>query len=133
MDLEANPEKKSDPDEPPDPQKRKNTKLNSLNYGPTQMTQILALAFLITAASSAQIGTSHSEISIMQIDSMKISRKTWITEETQAGPQKILKIAKGTAIISERYIQEAQTIASELGDPVNIKKTQSRKNKKKHY
>ena len=86
------------------------------------MLEILTLAFLITVASSAQIGTSHSEISIMQIDSMKISRKTWITEETQAGPQKILKIAKGTAIISERYIQEAQIIASELGDPVNIEK-----------
>ena len=114
-----------EPGEPPDPKKRKNNKHTPLKIGLSQIPKVstlLALALLITVASSAQIGTSHSEISIMQIDSMKISRKTWITEETQAGPQKILKIAKGTAIISERYIQEAQIIASELGDPVNIEK-----------
>ena len=67
----------------------------------------------------------------MQIDSMKISRKTWITEEIQAGPQKILKIAKGTAIISERYIQEAQIIASELGKPINIEKNTISKKQEK--
>merc|ERR1712015_168593 len=83
---------------------------------------MLAVALLVTVASSAQIGTSHSKISIMQIDSMKISRKTWITTETQTGPQKILKVLKGNAIISERYIQEAQMIASELGKPINIEK-----------
>ena len=58
----------------------------------------------------------------MQIDSMKISRTTWITTETQEGPMKILKVLKGDAIISERYIQEAQMIASELGKPINIEK-----------
>jgi hypothetical protein len=53
---------------------------------------------------------------------MKISRKTWITEKTQIGQQKILKTLKGSAIISERYTQEAQMIASELGMPINIER-----------
>merc|ERR1712030_193784 len=86
----------------------------------TLFTSILIALSLMTA--SAQIGTSHNKISIMQIDSMKISRKTWVTAETQEGPMRILKVIKGDAIISERYIQEAQMIASELGKPINIEK-----------
>merc|ERR1712030_123682 len=84
----------------------------------TLFTSILIALSLMTA--SAQIGTSHNKISIMQIDSMKILRKTWITADIQEGPMRILKVVKGDAIISERYIQEAQLIASELGKPIKI-------------
>ena len=71
--------------EPPD-KKRKKT-----NPGELKLAMNIALiVFLITVATGAQIGTSHKKISIMQIDSMKISRTTWITTEEQEGPMKIL-------------------------------------------
>ena len=53
---------------------------------------------------------------------MVIKRKTWITDEPQIGQEKTLKIIKGTAIISERYIQEAHLIASGLMEPLDIEK-----------
>ena len=53
---------------------------------------------------------------------MIIKRTTWITEETQNGQENTLKIIKGPAIISERYVQEAHLIARELIEPFNIEK-----------
>ena len=79
------------------------------------------LIMLITMASGAQIGTSHPKISIMQINSIEISRKTWISETPQ-NIKETLKIIKGEAIISERYVQEAQQIINDLGKPLRIER-----------
>ena len=88
--------------------------------------------FLFTVVTGAQIGTSQPEISIMQIDSMTIKRTTWITEEIQNDQESTLKIIKGTAIISERYVQEADLIALGLIKSLNIEKKQYPKHKKKY-
>merc|ERR1712030_165871 len=81
----------------------------------------LSIIMLITVASGAQIGTSHEKISIMQINSIDISRKTWISETSQ-NTKTTLRIIKGPAIISERYIQETQQIIKDIGKPLRIEK-----------
>ena len=85
----------------------------------------IILIMLIAMASGAQIGTSHPRISIMQINSIEISRKTWISEIPQ-NIKETLKIVKGPAIISERYVQEAQQIITDLGKPLRIEKNPPR-------
>merc|ERR1712030_126731 len=81
----------------------------------------LSIIMLITVASGAQIGTSHEKISIMQINSIDISRKTWISETSQ-NTKTTLRIIKGPAIISERYVQETQQIIKDIGKPLRIEK-----------
>ena len=114
---------------PPEPQKQKKYREIGLqNASPVGLSILL---ILFTAASSAQIGTSHTKISIMQINSIEISRKTWISEVTQTEQQETLKTIKGSAIISERYIQEAHQIISELGKPIRIEKNTITKEQEK--
>ena len=98
------------------------TQIKHRRFGGKGTTLSTILLILFTVASGAQIGTSHTKISIMQINSIEISRKTWISEKPVNELQQTLKTIKGSAIISERYVKEAHQIVTELGEPLRIEK-----------
>ena len=91
-----------------------------INGATVVLIQALALLSLVTIISGAQIGTSPTGISVIQIDSMALKRTTWITEETLEGQKETLKTIRGSAIISDRYANEARNIAYGLSRPYNI-------------
>ena len=96
--------------EPPDPKKNKSHSNKATSRIKTAMAILGLLSLMITMISGAQIGTSQSEISIIQIESIILKRSTWLTEENE-NKKETIKIIKGQAIISERYIEEAHLIA----------------------
>ena len=67
--------------EPPDPKKEKSRNKNQKSTSNHVTSTISLLLFMITIISGAQIGTSQSEISIMQIESIIVKRSTWLTEK----------------------------------------------------
>ena len=118
---------------PPEEETQNNKELKvgaSMKNLSSTLKVIASIIMLVTAASGAQIGTSHAKVSIMQINSIEISRKTWISENPQ-DIKEIVKIIKGPAIISERYVQEAKQIINDLGKPLRIEKNTITTNQEK--
>ena len=95
------------------------------------LNQVTIMIFMLTLVSGAQIGTQQAKVSIIQMESVTITRKTWLTEETKKGQEETIKTIKGSAIISERYVQEAHLLANNLLPPINMEKIHYPKHRRK--